>query len=430
MSRLLLLSLIHILGVVTVALVVYWINAEEKQREETAAKMVIHHMGEAASSQINRELKQLRRHVRLFSEEYREEIIQLMTESGNEELYKRLKNRIEVYIPDFYAFSVAPPDGEVLFDPFKEAIGDLCRIDMRHTMEGEKSAAPYVHPGPGEYHIDIMVPFDMGVAGEHGAQGLVFVSVKPQRFANILSDNQHHDFNLYLVREEASQLIEVGAGGVRSSLKRSFRLEAQELTRIGYRAAIPDTRWHLLAIRSKEPGVGVLPRLMSAEFVVVLIYALTALLSLYWFMRCANRDARKETAVRSAQDLPSGVAASGVAVGPEVLDKTVLDGLVETIGPDARELYYELLDARDETVSEILSMIAVGEYDALGRLTHQLKGSAGNLGLLALAASFKDLEAAAKQAASEQELQHHAAVVTKGYDQARVAVDGVIRGRV
>jgi two-component system sensor histidine kinase/response regulator len=94
--------------------------------------------------------------------------------------------------------------------------------------------------------------------------------------------------------------------------------------------------------------------------------------------------------------LPAASAAVAAAPAPAALDPTVLAGLRRELGPDADAVIGEMLVAfREDGAVQLAAFAAATTAPMLARAAHRLRGSALNLGALALAGACMRAEAAA-----------------------------------
>lgn len=84
---------------------------------------------------------------------------------------------------------------------------------------------------------------------------------------------------------------------------------------------------------------------------------------------------------------------------PEVIDRTILDGLLDSVGND-REFLAELLQAYfDDSPNLLAAMytaLAAGDAEAFRRAAHSLKSNSTNFGAMALSRMCKQLEGLGK----------------------------------
>ncbi len=151
------------------------------------------------------------------------------------------------YFPDFYAFTIADSEGNVVYDDFEEQVGALCRSDLRKFVKNNLSHDLYVHPGPGKYHFDIMLKLNY----KNQKPGVLFVSFELNSIARILSSAQTPGHNLYLLRQDVKDLIEVSAKGSRDKLPLPFKLTTTEMQSAFYQIPVRGTRWNLVDLPDK-----------------------------------------------------------------------------------------------------------------------------------------------------------------------------------
>jgi len=131
----------------------------------------------------------------------------------------------------------------LLYDDLGKNIGALCLRNIREKSRGDKSAAIVVHPGPGEYHFDIMVPWEyQGVE-----RGVFFTSYRLDIIARLLEVGQTEQHKLIITKNNDPELIEVTADGGRDSIRKSreIRLTESDIKRIAYSQWLEGTDWVL-----------------------------------------------------------------------------------------------------------------------------------------------------------------------------------------
>ncbi len=113
-----------------------------------------------------------------------------------------------------------------------------------------------------------------------------------------------------------------------------------------------------------------------------------------------------------------------------VIDRTVLDGLLESFGGDM-EFFGEMLDTFFEDSPRQLGVaragLAAGDAEAVRRAAHSLKSNCANFGALALSGQCRELEILAKAGSLEGGTDLLARIAA-GYQQAHAAL-GAIRER-
>lgn len=75
-----------------------------------------------------------------------------------------------------------------------------------------------------------------------------------------------------------------------------------------------------------------------------------------------------------------------------LIDEAVLTELRELLGDELQDIVDQFLTSLDEDLCSLADAVREPDLDAAARHAHAIKGSAGNLGLNALAACAADLE--------------------------------------
>jgi C4-dicarboxylate-specific signal transduction histidine kinase len=167
------------------------------------------------------------------------------------------------------------------------------------------------------YHFDVMVPW--GEADKH--QGVFFLGFYPDLLARTLKRIQPPGHSLLLLRSDEVDLIEMTARGARSELLRDFRLSTDELARILYVRAIPNSRWDLVDIPEEQLFRSEALRNASYAVAVFCAFAAVGLLMLQQLRRKELRRLQaEEQALQHQADLAHvdrinimGEMASGLA---------------------------------------------------------------------------------------------------------------------
>ncbi|NTV96629.1 MAG: diguanylate cyclase, partial [Thiobacillus sp.] len=226
---------------------------------------------ESVAREITTLLGEMRRGIRLFVEE---QPALLSAQAGNRDdrvALTRIEALLDRYFPDRYAFTLADPSGEIWVDDFGAAVGDLCRHDIQGFAVSGKDL-PVIHPGPGVYHFDLMVPW------RHAAgQWTFFLSFKADRLAGLLASAQLPGERLLLVRRDQPNLIEVDDRGSRDRFGERTLLDAGEIGRIdtiGARADVRDTAWRVVSLPDESVHRSFLDsrnlRIATTEFILFL----------------------------------------------------------------------------------------------------------------------------------------------------------------
>ncbi len=113
-----------------------------------------------------------------------------------------------------------------------------------------------------------------------------------------------------------------------------------------------------------------------------------------------------------------------------IIDRTVLDGLLESFGGDM-EFLGEMLDTFFEDSPRQLEAartgLAAGDAEAVRRAAHSLKSNCANFGALVLSGQCRELEMLAKAGSLEGGAELLARIAA-GYEQAHAALEAIREG--
>ena len=113
-----------------------------------------------------------------------------------------------------------------------------------------------------------------------------------------------------------------------------------------------------------------------------------------------------------------------------MIDRGVLDGLLESLGGDLdflAELLQTYFDDSPRQIAAMRAAVAAGDAEALRRAAHSLKSNSANFGALALSAKCKELELLGK-AGTLDGAADKIAVVAADYEQVRGVLEAMRTG--
>jgi len=200
---------------------------------------------EVVAAEISHYIANLRHSTRLLLQDRGGLVEALLADPEDSTRYRALAARLAAYHPEFFAFTLADSNGNVIYDDFGERIGALCRQDIQAFTHGGNSDNLHLHPGPGVYHFDVMQPWPV----DDGSRRVFFASYRPNVVARLLQQGQVVGHRLILVRRDRPRLIEVTASGARDTLQRPIRLddgEWRQQEKLGASLAVAQTNWQLL----------------------------------------------------------------------------------------------------------------------------------------------------------------------------------------
>ena len=260
-----------------------------------------HHLGIAgqsvngAANEITLMIRGLRTSLELLMHGHQDLLRRLAQDPENTEAHARLARVLGNYFPEYYAFTIAGTDGRLIYDDFGERIGKLCRADLRRFAAGKHPAGVYIHPGPSEYHFDVMLPWNHNPA----RPGVFFVSFKPDLVARLLRNSESPGHRLLLVRRDTADLIEITAAGSRDKMQRPLRLSPEEQKRILYSMPVEETQWQLVDLPDASLFAGYRGRIVNQ---IILVTALFLLVSVFMLWRIRREERRRATAEQALQE--------------------------------------------------------------------------------------------------------------------------------
>ena len=214
-------------------------EASFRHHHETLAAQSVR----AVSSELNLLLGEIRRATGLFVRHNSELLWQMSQNPDDEEIYGHIQRLLREHFPEHYSFTLANTEGQLLYDDLGEKVGPLCLRNIQQNITGEHVETIVVHPGPGEYHFDIMVPW----VHEGVTRGIFFKSYRLDIIARLLEVGQATQHSLILTKQDDPGLIEITAVGGRDVVqrKRSDRFTESDVGRIAYSQRVEGTGWVL-----------------------------------------------------------------------------------------------------------------------------------------------------------------------------------------
>jgi|GEM_PF-2729332 len=264
-----------------------------------------HHQGQAeyAVHSVNKELalliNELKHNTRLFVEHNQKLLWQMSRYPDNEDQYVRISNLLTEYFPEHYAFTVTDNKGNPYYSDMGETIGEQCDDTIEEVLTGYNvhdiySGSIVVHPGPSEYHFDIVVPWSY----QNVERGAFFISFRLHMLARILQLGQPHLHNLILAHNKDPELIEITAEGGRDIIQkyRPNRLTEPETGRILYSQKLQDTQWTLIDVHDEDLMSDYRSRLLmplGVAWIVILILSTLSWLSIRSSERLMNKEVQR-----------------------------------------------------------------------------------------------------------------------------------------
>ena len=134
-----------------------------------------------------------------------------------------LKNALERRVPDMFTFTIANEEGTDILDDFNFKVGDICKIDIQNFVLNTYRPEIRIHPLPGGYHFDVMIPF----VGFNNEVLVFFVSFIPREITRILESYTNLNYEVIVSSTLHQGLIEITEHGSRDMISEPFFLTDQ-----------------------------------------------------------------------------------------------------------------------------------------------------------------------------------------------------------
>jgi len=169
-----------------------------------------------------------------------------------------MANELKSSMGEYYAFVTRREDGHFTPDEFDETIGELCRQDMEHYLNDNKSIIysdnsnekdyltykPFLHPNPVKYHFDLISPWQ----DTQGKIHLFSFLFDTKSIVDILKTYTKSQHQLVILKKNTEALIEINETGDRSQLGENIRLNETQLAHLYGRKNIKNTLWDIAAM--------------------------------------------------------------------------------------------------------------------------------------------------------------------------------------
>lgn len=178
----------------------------------------------SVSREIEATLEDLRRDVAIFTAENSELLSRIYRDKDYESReFINLKNALERRVPDMFTFTIANEEGSDILDEFNFDVGDICKIDIQNFVLNTYQQEIRIHPLPGGYHFDVMVPF----VGFNNEVLVFFVSFMPREISRILESYTNPNYEVIVSSNLHQGLIEITEHGSRDMIGEPFYLTNQ-----------------------------------------------------------------------------------------------------------------------------------------------------------------------------------------------------------
>lgn len=259
---------------------------------------------QGASAEITAAIVERQRSIRVFVKQHKSLIQHLTKNPDDQTSYQELKNIISNRFPNSFSFTISNNKGEVLLANFDLSVNEICQKNILEFIENEFNYDVALHPNPKAYHFDIMTEWDNEQTTVSDlndfSQAVFFISFKPTIIARILKNSQVHDHQLFLLKKDTINLIEISAQGTRiqiPNLNGEFFLSPEQISRIGFKKSVDETAWELVDIQDENILIDYRNERITQIIFIVLVFILIS----YIFLSIARRE--EHTRVQSENAL-------------------------------------------------------------------------------------------------------------------------------
>ncbi len=268
MNKILLMTFVFIIAISLILLLYSYKSYEDfkSYQRDIAVQSTL-----GTSNNIAIFMSSLKTSLAIFVAGHQKSLSQLQQSPDNSSAYSHINNKLSQYFSDYYAFTIADNTGKLLYDDFGEQIGDLCRSDIHQFALSHAKVDTYIHPGPEQYHFDIMLNWRQSNKNE-----IFFASFRTKHLSHLLYNAQLPGHKLVLLRNDRPDLIEIMATGNRSNTREKTHLTQQQHERILSLIPVSGTRWVLADIANESLFSNYIGSLLAEVAVIFIIFILIA----------------------------------------------------------------------------------------------------------------------------------------------------------
>jgi|GEM_PF-6567190 len=260
----------------------------------------------SAANEISLSVKELRRLVGLFAEQNESVLQQIIDHPDDLDAIAALNELVGKYFPNYHAVTVADEHGDVLLDDEQGFVGNMCRTDIKGFVKDAHKPHVYVHPSGKGYHFDVI--------NSWGDGKVLFVSFKLEEIARLLGDSELPEHELFLLKQDALNKIEIASSGGSNQLLRASVLSAEDISRIGYSKNVDGTLWRLIDLPSKNLFNDRYQQIWVENITILVVFTIMLLLMLMLLIREYKRNQLAQAQlVQSSKMASLGQMVAGIA---------------------------------------------------------------------------------------------------------------------
>ena len=335
-------------------LLTLWTAVQQYQTYKTNQQILLNNSVHSVSLKISNLLSERIRILTAIAQDNRQILLQLHNNADNEALIAKFEYRLKAYFPDFIFFAIINEKGKHASNYSGEQICELCVRDVTAFLQGDKKVTelidgvnfylPILHHQLFSSHFDLMTQ----ISANDDSKLILFMSFHYEVLLKLLREHHISGEQLFLVRSDGSDLIEVGENGSREQLQRSFNLNKIDKKDLFIQKEIPGSRWKIVAFPEKGlffTQINALFFQYGFLFVMIIIFYLSVLFILYRLNKQRNHafdqlhllNNNLETLiVERTQELTK--LSTAVIQSPVEVIITDMKGIIEYINPKFTEI--------------------------------------------------------------------------------------------
>ena len=248
----------QVLSILLVALVTGLILFIDLQSRTQALHELVENQMQDSVSAFRNELKdriyRTRSLAQLFAREQSDLIQRLYTRKEDKYLELELEQKVRIYFPDYFAYTLADVKGVPVLNDLTGRVGKGCRRDLSAYAEvvfdKHHVYIPHTHfnavPGGFSRHFDVMVPW---VAEE---TGIFFVSIRDSYLQESMQRYERQGFNLILLSTSDDRRVELRSNDGIVEKKSKRHLTDEEYSQVSFLSHVEGTLWDAAAIPDQQ----------------------------------------------------------------------------------------------------------------------------------------------------------------------------------
>jgi PAS domain S-box-containing protein len=280
------LASLFVLSMLAVVSMVLIVNAWYRYNEYTAQQYQLARTSlNGIGGQIDLAINNLQQSVRLFGERESSLLKNIVRKSDDHAAYDQLLSHVKQNFPDAITVLLANDKGE----PYTGQADDLFRAEFRQDIAdfARERHLPKLsmHPDAQSGHFNIAVPVDLGLANDI----IIFISFRPDRLENILTNAALFQHGVHLVSHERPVDVEISArnsgqlpGNAQSTLTK------EQLNNIIYSLPVDGTRWNLVDIPQSNASTAFLKSLWLELGIELVVFAVISIFMMRLLCRSVN----------------------------------------------------------------------------------------------------------------------------------------------